>query len=39
MEEVEEKGDPVGGPAVSISLDAEISQTLDHPPGLIHQLI
>jgi hypothetical protein len=29
----------VGGSAVSINLDPEISQTLDHQPGSIHQLI
>jgi hypothetical protein len=36
MEEAEEEGDPVGGPAVSINLDPEISQTLDHQPGRIY---
>jgi hypothetical protein len=39
LEEAEEKGDPVGGPAVSINLDPQISQTLDQQPGSIHQLI
>ena len=39
LEEAEEKGDPVGGPAVSINLDPQISQKLDHQPGSIHQLI
>ena len=39
LEEAEEEGDPVGGPAVSINLDPEISQTLNHQPGSIHQLI
>jgi hypothetical protein len=39
MKEVEEEGDLVEGPAVSINLDPEISQTLDHQPGSIHQLI
>jgi hypothetical protein len=39
LKEAEEKGDSVGGPAVSIILDLEISQTMDHQPGSIHQLI
>jgi hypothetical protein len=45
MEEVEEEGDPVGGPAVSINLNPlppaspEISKTLDHQPGSIHKLL
>jgi hypothetical protein len=39
LEEAEEEGDPVGGPAVSIILDPKITQTLDHQPGNIHQLI
>jgi hypothetical protein len=39
MEEPEEEGVPAGGPAVSINLDPEISQTLDHQTGSIHQLI
>jgi hypothetical protein len=30
MEEAEEEVNPVGGPALSINLDPEISQTLDH---------
>jgi hypothetical protein len=30
---------PVGGPAVSVNLDPEISQTLDHQTDSIHQLI
>jgi hypothetical protein len=38
LEEVEEDN-PVGGLAVSINLDSEISQTLHHQPGSIHQLI
>ena len=32
------KGDPVGGPTVSINLDPENSQTLDHQTDSIHQL-
>ena len=39
LEEAEKKGDPVGGPAVSINLDPKISQTLDHQTDSIHQLI
>jgi hypothetical protein len=39
LEEVEEEGDPGGGPAVSIKLDPKISQTLDHQADSIHQLI
>jgi hypothetical protein len=39
IEEAEEKGDPVGGPAVSTNLDPEISQSLSHQPGSIYQLI
>jgi hypothetical protein len=39
MEEAVEEGDLVGGPAVSINVDPQISQTLDHQPGSIHQLI
>jgi hypothetical protein len=39
LKEAEEEGNPVGGWAVSINLDSEISQTLDHQPGSIHQLI
>ena len=38
LEEAEEEGEPVGRPAVSINLDPEISQTLDHQPGSIYQL-
>jgi hypothetical protein len=38
LEEVEEKGIPVEGPAVSICTP-KISQTLDHQPGSIYQLI
>jgi hypothetical protein len=34
-----EKGNSVGGPAVSINLDPKISQTLDHQTGSIHRLI
>ena len=30
LKESEEEGDPVGGPVVSINLEHEISQTLDH---------
>jgi hypothetical protein len=33
------KGDPLGGPAVSINLDPMIFQTLDHLLGHIHQVI
>jgi hypothetical protein len=39
LEEAEKEDDPVGGPAVSISLDPELSQTLDHQPGSINQLM
>jgi hypothetical protein len=39
LKEAEEKDHPVGGPAVSINLDPEISQTLDHKTDSIHQLI
>jgi hypothetical protein len=38
LEEAEEEGNPVGQPAVSTWIP-EISQTLDHQPGSIHQLI
>jgi len=38
LEEAEEEGNPVGGPAVSIWI-SETSQTLDHQAGSIHQLI
>jgi hypothetical protein len=31
--------DPAGRPAVSINIDPEISQTLDHQTGSRHQLI
>jgi hypothetical protein len=39
LEEAEEEGNPAGGPAVSINLDPEISQTLNHQQGSIHQLL
>jgi hypothetical protein len=39
LEEAEEEGDPVGGPAVSINLDPEISQILENLPDSIHQPI
>jgi hypothetical protein len=39
LKEPEEKGDPVGGPAVSINLDPKIFQTLDHQTCSIHYLI
>jgi hypothetical protein len=39
LEEAEEEGDPSGGLAVSVKLGPKISQTLDHQPGSIHQLI
>jgi hypothetical protein len=39
MKEAEERGNPVGGPTVSINLNTKISQTLDHQTGSIHQLI
>jgi hypothetical protein len=38
LKETEEKRNPVGGPAVSINLDTEISQTLDHQTDSINQL-
>jgi hypothetical protein len=38
LEETEEEGSPVGGPAVSINLYPEISQTLSHQPDSIHQV-
>jgi hypothetical protein len=34
-----EEGNPVGGPAVSINLDPEKSQTLEHQPGSILQVL
>jgi hypothetical protein len=39
LKEAEEKGDLVGGPAVSVILDLKISQTLDHQTSNMHQLI
>jgi hypothetical protein len=40
LEETDQEGDPVREPTVSINLDPpEISQTLDHQPGITHQLI
>ena len=33
----EGQGDPVAGPADTINLDPETSQTLNHQPGSIHQ--
>jgi hypothetical protein len=39
LEEPEEEGNPVGGPAVSINLDPRDLQILDHQKGNIHQLI
>jgi hypothetical protein len=36
---LDEKCDPIGGPAVLINLDPKISQTLDHQAESIHQLI
>jgi hypothetical protein len=39
LKESEEKGNSVGGSAVSINLDPEISQTQDHQKDSIHQLI
>jgi hypothetical protein len=39
LEEAEEVDDPVGEPAVSVNLDPENFQTLDHQLGSIHQLI
>jgi hypothetical protein len=38
LKEAEEEGDPIGGPGVSI-WTPEISQTLDHQTGSIHQLL
>jgi hypothetical protein len=35
----EEEGNHVGGPAVSINLDPQIYQTLDHQLGHINKLI
>jgi len=37
VEEIEKQGNPVEHQAVSIIVDPEISQTLDHQPGSIHQ--
>jgi hypothetical protein len=39
LREAEEKGDSVGGPAVSINLDPGDLLTLDHQTASIHQLI
>jgi hypothetical protein len=40
VKETEEESGPMGRPAISINLDPrEISQTLNHQPGSIHQLI
>jgi hypothetical protein len=39
LKEAEEDGNQVGGSAVSINLEPHISQTLDHHPSSIHQLI
>ena len=38
LEEAKEEGDPIGGPAVSINLDPEVSQILYHQPGSTYQL-
>jgi hypothetical protein len=38
LEEAEEKGDPIGRPAVSTNLDLRDS-SMKHHPGSIHQLI
>ena len=39
LEEAKDVGNPVGGPAVSINLDPNISQILEHQPDSICQLI
>jgi hypothetical protein len=39
LREAKEEEDPVGGPAVLINLDPEVSQTLDYHTNSIHQLI
>jgi hypothetical protein len=39
LEEAEEEGNPVGGPAVSINLDTSDISNTGPPPGSIHQLI
>jgi hypothetical protein len=36
LEEDEEEGNPVGGPAVSINLDPQDLSTLDYQPGSIY---
>jgi len=38
LEEAEEEVNPVGGPTVLLTWAPDISQTLDHQPGSIHQL-
>jgi hypothetical protein len=39
LEKAEKEGDSRGRMAVSTDLDPEISRTLSHQPGSIHQLI
>jgi hypothetical protein len=39
MKEAEEKGNPVGGAEFQLIWTSEISPTLDHQTGSIHQLI
>jgi hypothetical protein len=35
LEEAEEEGNPVGEPTVSVNMDLEISQILEHQPASI----
>jgi hypothetical protein len=39
LKEAEEEGDPVEDQQSPLTWTSEISQTLDHQPGSIHQLI
>jgi hypothetical protein len=39
LEEAEEESNPIERPAVSIDPTPEMSQTLSHQPGSIHELI
>jgi hypothetical protein len=39
LEEAEEEGDPIGRSESQLTWTPEISQTLSHQPGSIHQLL
>jgi hypothetical protein len=39
LEEAEEEGNLIERPTLPTNLEPEVSQTLSHPPGSIHELV